>query len=128
MSTALEVGTKLVELCRKHEHVKAVETLYAPNVDSIEATAADPRFPQRMEGAKAIHDKNDWWVKNHEIHSEEVRGPFPHGDRFIVYYKLDITPKEGPMKGKRMQFEEAAMYTVKNGKIVQEEFFYDMGG
>ena len=34
----------------------------------------------------------------------------------------------GPMAGKRMQAEEAGLYTVKNGKIVQEEFFYDMGG
>jgi hypothetical protein len=24
--------------------------------------------------------------------------------------------------------QEAGLYTVKDGKIVQEEFFYDMGG
>ena len=32
------------------------------------------------------------------------------------------------MAGKRMQFEEAALYTVRDGKVVQEEFFYDMPG
>jgi len=26
-----------------------------------------------------------------------------------------------------MQMDEAALYTVANGKIVQEEFFYHMG-
>ncbi len=31
------------------------------------------------------------------------------------------------MAGKRMNLDEAALYTVKDGKIVQEEFFYDMG-
>lgn len=31
------------------------------------------------------------------------------------------------MKGKRMKLHEVAVYTVKDGKIVREEFFYDMG-
>ena len=31
------------------------------------------------------------------------------------------------MAGKRMNLDEAALYTVKDGKIVQEEFFYHMG-
>jgi len=32
------------------------------------------------------------------------------------------------MKGKRMQMDETGLYTVKNGKIAQEEFFYAMPG
>ena len=126
MNSALDVGTKLVELCRDHQHVKAVETLYAPGAVSIEARAADATMPQRMEGLAAIKGKNEWWLKNHEIHSQEVRGPFPHGDRFIVCFTMDVTPREGPMKGKRMHLDEAALYTVKDGKIVQEEFFYQV--
>ena len=31
------------------------------------------------------------------------------------------------MQGRRMKMEEAALYTVKDGKIVEEEFFYHMG-
>jgi hypothetical protein len=31
------------------------------------------------------------------------------------------------MAGKRMQAEEAGLYTVKGGRIVKEEFFYHMG-
>jgi ketosteroid isomerase-like protein len=37
-----------------------------------------------------------------------------------------VTPKAGPQKGKRMQMDEIGVYTVKNGKIVREEFFYSM--
>ena len=40
--------------------------------------------------------------------------------------KYDVTPTSGPHKGKRMQLDEAGLYTVRDGKIVQEEFFYDM--
>ena len=31
------------------------------------------------------------------------------------------------MAGQRMQMEEAGLYTVDNGKIIKEEFFYDVG-
>jgi hypothetical protein len=126
MNNTLEIGKRLVDLCKQGKAVEAAETLNAPNIVSIEAVA-DPRFPQRMEGIAAVKGKNQWWIENHDIHSAEVRGPFPHGDRFIVYFKFDVTPKDGPMKGKRMQMDEAALYTVINGKIVKEEFFYQMG-
>ena len=49
------------------------------------------------------------------------------GDRFIVRFTYDVTAKSGPMAGKRMKLDEAALYAVKDGKIVQEEFFYHMG-
>jgi hypothetical protein len=126
MDGTLEVGKKLVELCRKGRNVEAVNTLYAADVVSVEATAT-PVFPQRLEGVAAVSGKNEWWVKNHEIHGTEAHGPFPHGDRFIVHFKFDVTAREGPMKGVRMQLDEAGLYTVKGGKIVREEFFYNMG-
>jgi len=31
------------------------------------------------------------------------------------------------MAGKRMKLEEAGLYTVRNGKVAQEEFFYPFG-
>jgi hypothetical protein len=84
-------------------------------------------MPRRQEGIDAIRKKNQWWLDNHTIHGATVSGPFPHGDRFIVHYKMDITSKVGPMAGKRMQVEETGLYTVRDGKVVQEEFFYHMG-
>ena len=125
MGDTMQVGKKLVELCRQGKNVEAVSTLYSPNVVSIEAMAM-PDMPARMEGLPAIKKKNEWWINNHEIHSGEANGPWPHGDRFIVHFKYDVTSKAGPMAGKRMQMEETGLYTVKDGKIVQEEFFYAM--
>jgi ketosteroid isomerase-like protein len=125
-ASTLEVGKKLVELCRQGKNVEAVEKLYAPNIVSIE-TMSHPGMPARMEGIDAIKGKNQWWMDNHEVHSGQTNGPWPHGDRFIVHFNFDVTPKAGPMAGKRMKMEEAALYTVKDGKITQEEFFYYMG-
>src|SRR5436190_10563926 len=105
MDNTLQVGKKLVELCRQGKNVEAIDTLYAPNIVSVE-TVAHENMPARMEGRDAIRQKNDWWVNNHQIHKNEVNGPWPHGDRFIVHFKIDVTPKAGKMAGKRMQAEE----------------------
>ena len=126
MTDTLVVAKKLVELCRQGKNMEAVDALYSPDIVSIEATGS-PSMPARIEGLAAVKDKNDWWLKNHEIHSAEAEGPWPHGDRFIVRFKYDVTGKAGPMSGKRVTLDETALYTVKDGKITQEEFFYDMG-
>jgi hypothetical protein len=126
MPSTYEIGQRLVELCRQGKNLEAVDALYAPDVVSVE-THATPEMPARMEGIDAIRGKNRWWIDNHEIHSTQVNGPWPHGDRFIVTMKYDVTSKSGPYAGKRMQFEEAGLYTLREGKVVKEEFFYHMG-
>ena len=126
MPSTYEIGQRLVELCRQGKNLEAVDALYAPDVVSIE-THGSPEMPARMEGIDAIRGKNRWWLDNHEIHSTQVNGPWPHGDRFIVTMKYDVTSKVGPYAGKRMQIEEAGLYTLRDGKVVKEEFFYHMG-
>lgn len=123
----LAVGQQLVDLCRQGKFMDAVDKLYSPDIVSIEVQGG-PSMPARVEGIKAVKGKGEWWEQNHEIHGVQVDGPWPHGDRFIVRFKLDVTGKSGPMAGKRMTLDEAGLYTVKNGKITQEEFFYHMGG
>ena len=126
MTDTLTVGKKLVEFCREGKNIEAVETLYSPDIVSIEGMGS-PAMPARMEGIDAVKGKNQWWLDNHEVHSSEAEGPWPLGDRFIVRFKYDVTSSAGPMAGKRMNLDETALYTVKDGKIIQEEFFYDMG-
>jgi hypothetical protein len=128
MSSTMEVGKKLVELCRAGKAMEAITTLYSPNIVSIEAMAG-PTMPQKIEGLSAVKGKAEWWEKHHEVHSAQVGGPWPHGDRFIVRFTYEVTPKApAPMAGKRITLDEAGLYTVKDGKVVQEEFFYHMGG
>ena len=38
-----------------------------------------------------------------------------------LIFDMDVTNKES---GQRMQMREVGVYTVKNGKILREEFFY----
>jgi hypothetical protein len=64
----------------------------------------------------------DLW--NHDVHAAIAKGPYVLGDRFAVVFNYDLTPKTGPDSGKRVSMEEVALYTVKDGKIVREEFMY----
>ncbi len=119
--TASIIGRKLVEFCREGKNLEAVDTLYADNIVSIEPDSM-PQMPARMEGIDAIRGKNQWWLDNHEMHSCEITGPFSHGnDRFALVHKYDVTHKPS---GQRMQLEEVGVYTVREGKIAQEEYFY----
>ena len=120
MST-MDIAKKLVELCGKGQNTEALNTLFAEDAVSVEA---GPGGPQEMKGLAAIRGKGQWWQDNHEVHSATITGPWPHGDRFVVGFNYDITNKPS---GKRMMLDEVGLYTVQNGKIVREEFFYDGG-
>lgn len=124
MSDAKMVGEKLVGLCKQGKNMEAVETLYADDVMSIEAVAGQD-MPREFKGKEAVLGKSQWWYDNHEVHSAEAKGPFPHGDdKFAVIFNMDVTFKP---ESQRMQMEEIGVYEVKGGKVVKEEFFYNMG-
>lgn len=118
----LEIGKDLVALCRDSKNLEAIDKHYAENIVSIEGAAGDMA---RLEGREAVKGKNVWWLDNHEVHGETIEGPFAaEGDsRFVVHFEMDITPKGG----ERTQVSEVAIYTVENGKIAEERFFYLMG-
>ena len=121
--TTLEIGKKLVELCKQGKNEEAMKTLYAKDIVSVEA-GAPPGQSAESKGIEAVAAKSKWWAENHIVHSHSAEGPFPHGDKFIVRFVYDVTFK--PENQKR-HLDEAALYTVKDGKIVREEFFYTMG-
>jgi len=120
----MEIGKELVALCREGKNLEAIEKFYSPDIESVEAMAM-PGMGQTQRGIEPIKGKTKWWHENHEVHGGEVSGPFPNGDRFIVLFKMEVTPKQ---TGKRMTMEEVGLYSVENGKIVKEEFFYKTEG
>lgn len=123
MST-FEIAKKYVELCKAHQNHVALETLFSKDVVSVEA-AAMPGSPAELRGLGAVLEKGKQWMANHEVHSASVEGPWPHGNRFIVRFSYDVTNKPS---GRRMQMDETALFTVEQGKIVREEFFYPTEG
>lgn len=126
MDDAKTVGHQLVEYCRNGLNLEAIASLYSPDIVSVEAMSGGD-IPGEMRGIDAVVAKNKHWYENNEIHHASAEGPFPHRDKFAVVFHYETTAKDGPRKGQRTKFDEVAVYTVKDGKIVREEFFYDMG-
>ena len=120
----MQIANKLVALCKEGKNRQALDTLFADDVVSVEA-GAPPGMQREAKGLAAVKAKSDWWMENHEIHSAQVTGPWPHDERFVVGFQFDVTNKPS---GTRMKLDEVGLYTTKNGKIVREEFFYTMGG
>ena len=119
-ATAATVGQELVDLCRQGRNGDAIERLYSENIISVEPVGNEA-MPAEMHGRDAVRKKHEWWTENMQVHSAEVRGPFAGGDDFAVYYNFETTFKP---TGKRSSMREMALYTVREGKIVREEFFY----
>jgi hypothetical protein len=127
MATAAPASTatiaeELVELCRAGRNLDAIKKLYSPKIVSVESVGSET-MPAEMTGLEAVRGKNEWWYANNEIHSNTVRGPFVGDQQFVVQYDWDVTFKP---TGQRSAMTELALYTVKDGKIVHERFYYHM--
>ena len=116
------VAEELVELCRAGRNLDAIKKFYSPNIVSIESVGSET-MPAEMTGIEAIRGKNEWWFANNEVHANTVRGPFVGDQQFVVQYEWDATFKP---TGQRTVMTELALYTVKDGKIVHEHFYYNM--
>ena len=115
------VAKKFVELCRQGKNFDVMETMYAPDIISVEGDGAETK------GQGPVIQKSRHWAEVNDFHGETVRGPFFSGGtdsagQFAVFFNLDITRKA---TGQRLTLEEVALYTVKNDKITREQFFYE---
>jgi ketosteroid isomerase-like protein len=121
--TTMDLAKRYVALCKEGKFEACLGELFAKDAVSVEA-GGPPGMDRTAKGLDAIRAKGEWWGKNHEIHSLEVQGPYPNDDRFIVRFTMDITIKQQNL---RVTMDEMGLFTVKDGKIVREEFFYTAG-
>jgi hypothetical protein len=115
--TVQQIAEDLVAMCKAGQFDESGEKYWADDVVSLEAVEGDMA---RIQGKAGVRGKGEWWYANHEIHDSVVEGPYVHGDQFVVRFRMDLTPKGG----ERRTMDEVGLYTVKNGKIVEERFFY----
>ena len=120
MSETLEIGKRYVALVKEDKHDVIRNELFTKDTVSIEA-GAPPGQDRAAKGLDAIKAKGQWWAENHTVHGAEVSGPYPNDDRFAVRFVYDVTHKPS---GKRFSMDEVGLFTVSNGKIIKEEFFY----
>ncbi|SMX36055.1 nuclear transport factor 2 family protein [Maliponia aquimaris] len=117
-----KVAKELVAGCREGREVENLDKLYAEDAVSVEAT--DQGGGREARGREAIRAKHAWWNENMEMTGGTVSDPMLHGDdRFAVVFEAEGRDKNS---GKDFSMKEVAVYHVRDGRIVREEFFYAM--
>jgi len=87
------------------------------------AGGPNPEF-EDITGLEEIAKKGEWWTTNFKVHELEVSDPLVADGWFAIRYTMDAEHIES---GHREKMSELAVYQVKDGKVVQEQFFYNAG-
>jgi ketosteroid isomerase-like protein len=117
MSDIAEIAKAFMGHLSAGEIAKA-EAYWAESVVSRE----NMKGPMKaVRGRAAVHEKSVGWYAAHTVNSFKAEGPFCHGDQFALVFHMDVTRKAD---GERIKMSEVALYKVKDGKIVEERFFY----
>ena len=119
MSTQ-DVGTIIVGLIKAGKFEECGQKYWAEDVVSIEPSGP-PGMDPVSKGKAAVEAKSQWWSDNHETLGIEVEGPYVNGDQFTCRFKMKVKVKA---TGQVMDMDEHALYTIKDGKIAEEKFFY----
>ena len=117
--TTQEVANRYHELAQTSQWGQIHNELFADNAVSIEPPHAQGL--KTVEGIDAIKEKGKQFeAMVEEVHGGYTTAPVVGGRYFSVGMGIDCT-----MKGMgRQKMDEIALYEVKDGKIVMEQFFY----
>lgn len=115
------VAKAYVSLCRQGKFEEAIERFFS--VDHVRVESMDMvEPPVEVRGIDAVRENMQGSDDGGEVHGFEVDGPYVGHDRFAVRFAIDMTFKT---TGMRTTITKMDLYTVKDGKIVRDEVFYN---
>lgn len=117
--TTQEVADRMAELFKENKWAEVQQELFSDDAESIEP----PGSPglQSVKGKEAIKKKGDDFNNMiEEVHGGYAGQPIVAGNFIALSMGFDAT-----MRGMgRQKMDEIAVYEVRDGKIVKEQFFY----
>jgi len=117
--TTQEVANRMHELFKENKWAEVQQELFSDDAESIEP----PNSPglQSVKGKDAIKKKGDDFNNMiEEVHGGYTGEPIIAGNFIAFAMGIDATYKGMG----RQKMDEIAVYEVKDGKIVKEQFFY----
>lgn len=88
---------------------------YDPGFESVEQDGTTHT------GREHVLEKHTWWYDNHTVHGVACGGVYYGQHGFGIIWEIDCEAKDGSFP--RMTAKELALYTVRDGKVVREEFW-----
>lgn len=118
-----ELIDRFQELAMTEKWFEIQDELFADDIESIEPKGS-PWLPDAR-GKQTVREKAMAWVNRiTAVHSTSTTAPIVAENHFVVGRKMDISVK---YLG-RIQFDQLMVYEIRDGKIVKEQFFYDVPG
>lgn len=119
--TTQNIANRLVALCREGKAQQAIEELYSPDIVSIEPEGTPDRIAT---GLAAIAEKGKkFQAMIEKVHSSTVSDPIVADNIFSCAMLMNVDMKDVPVP---VDMNEICVYTVKDSKIIKEEFFYEL--
>jgi hypothetical protein len=117
--TTQEIANRLSELFKEGKWAEAQQELFSDDIESIEPPGSPGM--KSVKGRDAIKKKGeDFNNMVEEMHGGWAGEPIVAGNFIAVAMGMDVTYKGMG----RQKMDEIAVYEVKDGKIVKEQFFY----
>jgi ketosteroid isomerase-like protein len=115
--TIKEIAQRMITLNQEGKYHEAYQELFSDDIVSVERGGAQEAT---FTGREGIELKSKDWAENLvEMHEFKASEPLVSDNGFAVTFYIDATFKNGG----RMQMTELAVYQVKEGKIIREEFW-----
>src|SRR5215510_10360956 len=116
--TTKDVANRLYELFKENKCTEAQQELFSNDAESIEPENSPGM--KSVKGIDAIRKKGeDFNNMVEEVHGGWVSEPIVAGKYIAVAMGMDCTYKGMG----RQKMDEIALYEVKDGKIIKEQFF-----
>ncbi|WP_160353971.1 SnoaL-like domain-containing protein [Sphingorhabdus profundilacus] len=122
MAVIDDVARDFTAMLRLDQFEAAGEKFWAIDVKSAEPAALSQDIPALVSGREAALRKTRARFAEADIDDLRIDGPFVTGDQFALFLDMLITD---PATGKTQPFAEIAIFTVRDGRIIEERFFYD---
>ena len=119
--TTQDVADRFMELAKENKYDQIQDELYSQDCESIESKGGAGLGMVNAKGLAAIQEKGRKFNESvEEMHDGYAHDPIISPTHFALAMGMDVT-----MKGAgRVNLDELAVYEVKDGKIVKEQFFY----
>lgn len=122
MATIDDVARNFTAMLRLGQFEAAGARFWADDISSFEPADLPGGIQAFVSGIHAARAKSHAWLTASRIEDLSIDGPFVTGDQFALFLDMVIVNRTS---GTTQPFTEIALYTVRNGQITEERYFYD---
>lgn len=114
--TTESVARELIQMLKSERNIEAIRMLYDDKIDTVEA---DPTRSRK--GKQTVLKSMQDFADSHDFKYTKIEGPIISGGSFALRLAFDAKNRS---TGDSFSVDEIAVYTVLEGRIVREQFYY----